>query len=466
MRKDLSIKQKADWILIGLYFLMVIFGIVNIHSASNASFDVSIFDFSHNTGKQIMWLGFSLFVGFIILVVDIKIIQSSVIPAYIFVLVMLVGVLFMPPINGQRSWFGAGGFGIQPAEFAKITTALVLALFISKVNIRLQTIKDVLIANFIIGAPGILIILQPDAGTLVVFTAFLFVMYREGITYDPIIVNLINSYPGVRIKQTWIGSNFIPILLIIIVLSLVTLSIRESEIILPFTMIPLGGKYIIISFLVLIFLLFYLIVQRIAQKRDQAKLIALGLVSGVLLTLLVLGVDFAFENLKQHQKDRIELALGLLEDPHGKDYNRYRAMSAVGSGGLNGKGYHNATVASPVLNHVPEQETDFIFCTLSEEWGFFGSFGLVLVFTIFLIRIIKVAERQKTVFSRVYAYSVAMVLFYHFAINIGMNIGLAPVIGIPLPFFSYGGSSLLSFSVMFFILLKLDSERLNMLSSD
>ena len=466
MRKDLSIKQKADWILIGLYFLMVIFGIVNIHSASNASFDVSIFDIGHNTGKQIMWLGFSLFVGFIILVVDIKIIQSTVIPAYIFVLVMLVGVLFMPPINGQRSWFGAGGFGIQPAEFAKITTALVLALFISKINIRLQTIKDVLIANFIIGAPGILIILQPDAGTLVVFTAFLFVMYREGITYDPIIVNLINSYPGVRIKQTWIGSNFIPILLIIIVLSLVTLSIRESEIILPFTMIPLGGKYIIISFLVLIFLLFYFIVQRIAQKRDQAKLIALGLVSGVLLTLLVLGVDFAFENLKQHQKDRIELALGLLEDPHGKDYNRYRAMSAVGSGGLNGKGYHNATVASPVLNHVPEQETDFIFCTLSEEWGFFGSFGLVLVFTIFLIRIIKVAERQKSVFSRVYAYSVAMVLFYHFAINIGMNIGLAPVIGIPLPFFSYGGSSLLSFSVMFFILLKLDSERLNMLSSD
>jgi rod shape determining protein RodA len=466
MRKDQSIKQKADWVLIGLYFIMVIFGIVNIHSASNASFDISIFDISHNTGKQIMWLGISLFVGLIILVVDIKILQGSVYPIYLIVLVLLVGVLFMPPINGQRSWFGAGGFGIQPAEFAKISTALLLAHFLSSVNIRLQTIKDVVVANMIIAIPGALIMLQPDAGTLVVFTAFLFVMYREGITYDPIIVKIINSYPGVRIKQTWIGSNFIPILLIVIVLSLVTLSIRESEIILPFTMIPLGGKYIIITVLVVIFLLFYLVVQRIAQKRDKAKLVALGAVSALLLSLLVLGVDFAFENLKQHQKDRIELALGLLEDPHGKDYNRYRAMSAVGSGGLNGKGYHNATVASPVLNHVPEQETDFIFCTLSEEWGFLGSAGLVFIFTVFLLRIIAIAERQKNVFSRVYAYSVAMVLFYHFAINIGMNIGLAPVIGIPLPFFSYGGSSLLSFSIMFFILLKLDSERVNMLASD
>lgn len=466
MRKDQSIKQKADWVLIALYIVMVVFGIVNIHSASNASFDISIIDISYNTGKQIMWLGISVIIGLIILVVDIKILKGSVYIAYFVVLAMLVAVLFMPPINGQRSWFGTGGFGIQPAEFAKITTALVLASFISNVNIRLQTIRDVIIANLIILIPGALIMLQPDAGTLVVFTSFLFVMYREGITYDPIIVRLINSYPGVRIKQTWIGSNFIPILLIIIVLSLVTLSIRDSEIILPFTMIPLGGKYIIITILAVVFVLFYLFIQRIAQKRDKAKLVALGAVSALLLSVLVLGVDFAFENLKQHQKDRIELALGLIEDPHGKDYNRYRAMSAVGSGGLSGKGYHNATVASPVLNHVPEQETDFIFCTLSEEWGFAGSFGLVLVFTIFLMRIIAIAERQKTVFSRVYAYSVAMVLFYHFAINIGMNIGLAPVIGIPLPFFSYGGSSLLSFSVMFFILLKLDSERVNMLASD
>lgn len=463
MRKDQNIAQQTDFLLLGIYLLMVVFGIVNIHSASNASFDVSIFDIGNNTGKQIMWFGFSLFIGLIIMVFDLKLVRASIYPAYLVVLVLLVAVLFMPPINGQKSWFGVGSFGIQPAEFAKITTALVLADYISKINVKLQNIQSVIFANMIILLPGILILLQPDAGTLVVFTAFLFVMYREGITYDPIIVRIINSYPGVRIKNTWIGSNFIPILFVVVILSLLTLTIRESEIFVPFTLIPLRGKFIIVVFIGVVFILYYLIIQRLVGKRDRPKILALGLVSGLLLSLLVLGVDYGFENLKEHQKDRIELALGLEEDPHGRDYNRYRAMSAVGSGGFSGKGYHNATVASPVLNHVPEQETDFIFCTLSEEWGFLGSFGLVIIFSVFLIRIIIIAERQKSTFSRVYAYSVAMVLFYHFAINIGMNIGLAPVIGIPLPFFSYGGSSLLSFSVMFFILLKLDSERGNML---
>lgn len=466
MRKDKNIAQQTDYLLLGIYLLMVVFGIVNIHSASNASFDVSIFDISNNTGKQIMWFGISLFIGLIIMVFDLRLVKASIYPSYLIVLVLLVAVLFMPPINGQKSWFGVGSFGIQPAEFAKITTALVLADYISKINVKLQNIQSVVLANMIIILPGILILLQPDAGTLVVFTAFLFVMYREGITYDPIIVRIINSYPGVRIKSTWIGSNFIPILFVVVILSLVTLTIRESEIIVPFTLIPMRGKFIIITVIAILFVLFYLIIQRFIGKRERSKLLALGLVSGVLLSLLVLGVDFAFENLKEHQKDRIELALGLIEDPHGKDYNRYRAMSAVGSGRFNGKGYHNATVASPVLNHVPEQETDFIFCTLSEEWGFLGSFGLVLIFSTFLIRIIIIAERQKSTFSRVYAYAVAMVLFYHFSINIGMNIGLAPVIGIPLPFFSYGGSSLLSFSVMFFILLKLDSERGNILAGE
>jgi len=463
MRKDQNIAQQTDFLLLGLYLLMVGFGVVNIHSASNASFDVSIFDISNNTGKQLMWFGISLFIGLIIMVVDLRVIRATVYPAYLVVLLLLVAVLFMPAINGQKSWFGVGSFGIQPAEFAKITTALVLADYLSKINVKLQNIQSVVFANIIILIPGVLILLQPDAGTLVVFTSFLFVMYREGITYDPIIVRFINSYPGVRIKSTWIGSNFIPILFVVVILSLLTLTIRESEIFVPFTLIPLRGKFIIIAFIGIVFILYYLIIQRLVGKRDRPKILALGLVSGILLSLLVLGVDYGFENLKEHQKDRIELALGLEEDPHGKDYNRFRAMSAVGSGGFSGKGYHNATVASPVLNHVPEQETDFIFCTLSEEWGFLGSFGLVIIFSVFLIHIIIIAERQKSTFSRVYAYAVAMVLFYHFAINIGMNIGLAPVIGIPLPFFSYGGSSLLSFSVMFFILLKLDSERGNML---
>ena len=464
MRGQEKIGEGVDIITVSIYVILVVFGIVTVHSASNIALDASIFDLNNNTGKQLMFLGISLFVGLIIFVLDVKLIKNLVIPIYLVVLVMLILVLFTPPIKGQRSWLGVGAFGIQPAEFAKISTALLLSSYLSKINVRLQSIKNVMLANIIIAIPGIFVLLQPDAGTLIVFTAFLFVLYREGITYDPILVKILNSFPGVKIKSTWVGSNFIPILFVVVILVLVTLVIKDTEVLMPFTNIPIQGKYLILLFIGTVFLVFYLIIQQLVGKRDRPKLIAFGFVSALLLSMIVLVTNFGFENLKTHQKDRIELALGLKEDPHGTDYNRYRAMSAVGSGRLSGKGYHNATVASPVLNHVPEQETDFIFCTLSEEWGFLGSFGLVLLFSILFIRIIIIAERQKSTFSRVYAYSVAMILFYHFAINIGMNIGLAPVIGIPLPFFSYGGSSLLSFSVLLFILIKLDSERSNILA--
>jgi rod shape determining protein RodA len=391
--------------------------------------------------------------------VESEFIRKSAYTIYLIVLVLLILVLFTPPINGARSWFGIGGFGIQPSEFAKISTALALAAYVSRVNIKLQTRQSVIYSNLLLLIPMALIAKQPDAGTLVVFTSFLFVLYREGITYDPLIVLLINQFPGVRIKKTLIGSNFIPILFVIVFFSVVTLLISESEIMVPFTHIPLKGKDIILFILFVLALLFVIIVQRFVAKRERAKLTALGLVSGLLLGGLVFSVDTAFENLKEHQRDRIELVLGLKEDPHGKDYNRFRAMSAVGSGGFWGKGYMEATLASPKSHHVPEQETDFIFCTLSEEWGFAGSMVVVVLFMVFLVKTILIAERQRSVFNRIYAYCVAMIFFFHFMVNIGMNIGLMPVIGIPLPFFSYGGSSLLSFSIMVFILLKLDSER-------
>jgi rod shape determining protein RodA len=201
MRKDQNIAQQTDFLLLGLYLLMVAFGVVNIHSASNASFDVSIFDNSNNTGKQLMWFGISLFIGLIIMVVDLRVIRATVYPAYLVVLLLLVAVLFMPAINGQKSWFGVGSFGIQPAEFAKITTALVLADYLSKINVKLQNIQSVVFANIIILIPGVLILLQPDAGTLVVFTSFLFVMYREGLTFDPILLKFVNAIPGIRYKD-------------------------------------------------------------------------------------------------------------------------------------------------------------------------------------------------------------------------------------------------------------------------
>jgi len=459
MSRDQSLFKEMDWVMLGLYLVMVLLGIGNIYSASFNPNAPNLFDFTQNYGKQILFFGISLFLGFIILLVESDFIRKSAYSVYLVVLVLLILVLFTPPINGARSWFGIGGFGIQPSEFAKISTSLALAAYVSRVNIKLQNMQSVIYSNLLLLVPMVLIAMQPDAGTLVVFTSFLFVLYREGITYDPLIVLLINQFPGVRIKKTMIGSNFIPILFVVVFFSVLTLLISESEIMIPFTYIPLKGMNIILFILFIIALVFVLIVQRFVAKRERTKLMALGLVGGVLLGGLVFAVDQAFESLKEHQRDRIELVLGLKEDPHGKDYNRFRAMSAVGSGGFWGKGYREATLASPVSHHVPEQETDFIFCTLSEEWGFAGSLVLVVLFMVFLVKTILIAERQRSVFNRIYAYSVAMIFFFHFLVNLGMNIGLMPVIGIPLPFFSYGGSSLLSFSVLVFILLKLDSER-------
>lgn len=459
MTRNYSLTKEMDWTLFGLYLIMVVLGIGNIYSASYNEEAPFLLDFTQNYGKQTMFFGISLFLGFIIFLLDSNFIRKSTGIIYGVVLAMLIMVLFTTPINGARSWFGVGGFGIQPSEFAKISTALALSAYVSKVNIKLQDKKSVLIANLIMLLPMVFIALQPDAGTLVVFTSFLFVLYREGITYDPLIVFIINQFPGVRIKKTIIGSNFIPILFVVIFLSVTTLLINENEVMIPFTYIPLKGVNIILFIFAVLTILFVLFVQRFIVKRERSKLLALGIVSAVLLSVLVFFVDFAFDKLKEHQKDRIELVLGLKEDPHGKDYNRFRAMSAVGSGGFSGKGYKEATLASPRSNHVPEQETDFIFCTLSEEWGFLGSITIVTIFMAFLIKTIMIAERQRSIYNRIYAYSVAMIFFFHFSINIGMNIGLVPVIGIPLPFFSYGGSSLLSFSIMVFILLKLDSER-------
>jgi rod shape determining protein RodA len=229
----------------------------------------------------------------------------------------------------------------------------------------------------------------------------------------------------------------------------------------PGILIP--GFYGILFTLGVIALLAYLLLRWISAKREKGRVLAIVLIGFLLSAGISATVNFSFKNLAKHQKDRIELFLGLKQDPDGEDYNRNRAMAAVGSGGMFGKGYQQASVASVESNHVPESETDFIFCPLAEEWGFMGSIAIVFLFMFMLIRIVVIAERQRSTFNRVYAYSVAMIVFYHFAVNIGMNIGFAPVIGIPLPFFSYGGSSLMSFSIMLFILLKLDSQRRDVL---
>jgi rod shape determining protein RodA len=464
MRKGESIVAHFDWALFVSYLILLIMGVATVYSTAYNEDHPSLFDFSQKYGKQIIWLGVSLFLGLIVFLIDSDIYQKFAVPIYLFTLSLLVVVLFMPPVNGARAWLGIGTMGIQPAEFAKIGSALLLARFISNVNVKQQNIQTVLLANAIILIPMALILLQPDAGTFVVFTSFLFVMYREGITYDPLILKMMNGIPGVKFKQTWVGSHFIPILFVVVFLSLVTLLMSNE--VLEFDFLPgleIPGFWSVIISLTILAILALVISRLLGAKRERKRVLFVVLIGFVLAAGLSSIVNFGFQGLAEHQKDRIELFLGLKEDPNGEDYNRNRAMAAVGSGGFLGKGYNKASVSSVESNHVPESETDFIFCPFAEEWGFAGVFILVSVYMFVLMRIIVIAERQRSVFNRVYAYAVGMILFYHFAINIGMNIGFAPVIGIPLPFFSYGGSSMMSFSMMLFILLKLDSQRRDVL---
>ncbi len=464
MRNE-SFSKTIDWGLLSVFLLMILIGVANVYSAAFNPKEPELFDFSQKYGKQIMWVGISLFLGLMVFLIEASIYRKFAIPIYLACLALLVVVLFMPSVNGARAWIGIGSLGIQPAEFAKIGTAIALSSYINSINVKQQNVNTVIVANIILVIPMLLILLQPDAGTFVVFTSFLFVMYREGITYDPIVLQLINLIPGVKFKKTWVGSHFIPILFVVIFLSIITLLMSNNTI--TFTFLPgieIPGFFGVIGSLFTIALISFLVLRWFSSKREQNRVTMIVIIGFVLCSFISSFVNFSFQGLRKHQKDRIELFLGLREDPDGEDYNRNRAMAAVGSGGLTGKGYKNASVASVESNHVPESETDFIFCPLAEEWGFIGSLAIMGMFLFMLIRIIKIAERQKSRFNRVYAYSVAMIIFYHFAVNIGMNIGFAPVIGIPLPFFSYGGSSMMSFSVMIFILLKLDSQRGDVLS--
>ncbi len=464
MRKEENLISYLDWPLFISFLLMLIMGLATVYSVAYTPEDPSLFDLDKQYGKQSIWIGISLFLGLLVFLIDSDIYRKFAFPIYLSTLLLLVIVLFMPAIHGARAWIGIGSMGIQPAEFSKIASSLLIAKYISELSLKQQTIASVSRAIAIILVPMILILLQPDAGTFVVFTSFLFVMYREGLTFDPLILSIINKVPGFRFKYTWVGSHFIPILFVILFLSIITLLLQQEETDFYFLPFKVSGSMYVIFSLIILSIIGIAFIRQFGSKRDRSR------VSAVILLGLVLGgglsytVDAGFGSLAPHQKDRIELFLGLREDPNGKDYNRNRAMAAVGSGGFFGKGYNKASVSSVESNHVPESETDFIFCPFAEEWGFVGTLFLVALYLFMLIRIIFIAERQRSSFNRIYAYCVAMILFYHFAINIGMSIGFAPVIGIPLPFFSYGGSSMMSFSIMIFILLKLDSQRKDVLS--
>ncbi|MEZ7931868.1 MAG: rod shape-determining protein RodA [Flavobacteriales bacterium] len=430
--------KNIDLQLLLIYFVLVILGIASIYSTTFDESYSSIFSFNKSYGKQIMWFGISLCVGIIILLLDIEFIRKYTEVFYgITTLLLILVLLFGTERNGAKAWFGIGSFGIQPAEFAKITASLFIAKYLASVNTSIYKLQSQIWVSVILFVPIILILKQPDLGTVLVFLGFILVLYREGI----------------------IGSIMLYGLMVAAV-SVVSLILKDTfSTLLGYTF---HSHYMLIGALVIMAVFIALGVNITTYKRyrrtKHLQIIAVTAIAIIIVPLMKFGFEKIPEN--HYQRVRVEIILGLKKDPRGVGYNSHQALSAIGSGQFLGKGYKNATLANDTYNQVPEQSTDFIFCTVAEEWGFLGSFLLFSLYMILIIKIIAIAERQRSDFGRIFSYSVASIFFIHFTINIGMVLGLAPIIGIPLPFFSYGGSSLLTFSIMIFLLLKIDSDRL------
>ncbi len=419
MNARTNIRKNIDWPTVLIYLALVFIGWINIYAAVYDEAHRSIFDLSQSYGKQLLWIGTSIVLALIVLFTDARFFPSFSFIIYFLMILALMGVLVMgKEIAGSRSWFQIGGFSLQPSEFAKFATNLAIARYLSGMHVNLKKMGSLLRAALILAIPAGLIFLQNDTGSALVYTAFVFVLYREGM-------------PG----------GFLVTGLVVIVLFLLTLLVH---------------KMIVIAGLGLLALLMILLIQR--SFRNVSILIAL-LVAAV---GFVYSVDYAFEKvLEPHQRTRINVLLGKEADLQGAGYNVHQSLIAIGSGGLSGKGFLQGTQTK--YNFVPEQSTDFIFCTIGEEWGFIGSTLVVILFVMLLIRLVVLAERQRSAFSRVYGYGVASIIFFHFTVNIAMTLGLFPVIGIPLPFISYGGSSLWAFTILLFIFVKLDANRTSVL---
>jgi rod shape determining protein RodA len=411
--------KNIDSVTILLYLALVIIGWLSIYSAVYDESHSSIFDIERNYGKQLIWIVSAFFIAFMIVMIESKFYSVFSYGIYAVTLALLVSVLFFGKyVNGSRSWFEIGSFRLQPAEFAKFATALVIAKYISTTNKKLSDLKTIIASLGLLIVPMALILLQGDVGSAVTYVAFIFVLYREGLTGYILVI-------GVLLALIFILALLFPPLFIYIGIGLVGVG-----------------------------MLYYF------RKKRQAILI---IIAAVMLSVgTVAGFDYVFNNvLKTHHRDRLNNLVGKEIDLKGAGYNVNQSKIAIGSGGVVGKGFLNGTQTK--YDFVPEQSTDFIFCTVGEEFGFVGSIVLIGLFTALLLRIIFIAERQRSAFSRIYAYGVASILFMHLTINIGMTIGLVPVIGIPLPFVSYGGSSLWSFTILLFILIKLDSNRQNII---
>ncbi len=423
MNERNSIIGRIDWITVLIYLALVMIGWFSIFSARYNELHPSIFDQSQVYGKQLLWIGASLFMGFIVLLIDPKFFNAFSIWIYFAVLAALFMVLiYGKATKGATSWINlGGGIKFQPSEFAKMATALAVASYLDRLDVDLQKRKDQIFTVALILVPMGLVLWQNDTGSAIVFVSFILVLYREG-------------FPGTG----WVMvAGVVAILLFIFTL------VWSQKV-----------MYIILGILFALTLTYYLV----NKKKEIVRMVTVFAIAFT----FVFSVDYAFHKVLQpHQQNRILVMLGKLDDPKGDGYNVHQSKIAIGSGGFTGKGFLEGTQTK--YDFVPEQHTDFIFCTIGEEKGFVGTATVVLLYVALLMRIVTLAERQRSTFSRVYGYGIAGIFFVHVAINIGMTIGLVPVIGIPLPFLSYGGSSMLAFTIMLAIFVKQDAYRLNVL---
>lgn len=470
--------RHIDWFTVVLYLLLVTAGVISIYAASYDFDNASIFSFEEFSGKQVTWIGLSFMLGMVLLIIDARMYETYAYPIYLALLVLLVVTIFVAPdIKGSRSWLVFGPMSLQPAEFAKFATALALAKMFSAYNFNLNASpRNYLRAFLIIFTPIILILAQKETGSALVYLSLFFVLYREGMSgmvlfaalWAVIIFVVAIKYTESMIIGIPVGEFAVMCMVMALLVGMLAVYVRRFEVarnvllwfvataliewVLSIWDLHLQGY--VYFFSVIGISLVYCLFEMLRLKAHKLLITA---VTVVLSIGFLFSVNLVFSNMMPHQQKRIKVALSIEDDPRDAGYNVNQSKIAIGSGGATGKGFLKGTQTK--LKYVPEQHTDFIFCTIGEEEGFMGTTAVILLFIALILRVISLAERQPTVFGRVYAYCVASYLIFHFCINIGMVIGLCPVIGIPLPFFSYGGSSLWGFTFLLFILLRIDASR-------
>ncbi len=480
MQRDTKLKYSLDKLAVIVYMILVIFGWLNIYAASYDFDQSSLFDFDNRAGKQFVWALTAFALAGVVLLLDARIFNYFAYIFYGFTILLLIVTLFVAPdIKGSRSWLVFGPVSFQPAELAKTATALALAKFMSSYNFKLKNWKNFIPLGLLIFLPMGIIIMQKETGGALVFFAFLLMFYREGMSGLVLLLGVyavvlfvvgigLGETPLLEGNEATLGMVMAMGLILLIQFIYAYFFKRERK---QALMMLLGVAGVaLLAYLVNFFVavnydyvalgavaassVYWLVMARLHRIRHY---VLLGLISlgGV---LFVFSSDYLFDNaLESHQQIRIKVLLNMEQDLRGAGYNVNQSKIAIGSGGLLGKGYLNGTQTK--LKYVPEQDTDFIFCTVGEEWGFVGSTVLILLYLVLMLRIVQIAERQREVFGRVYGYSIASVFFFHLMVNVGMVLGIMPVIGIPLPFLSYGGSSLWNFTIMLFILLSIDASR-------